>query len=453
MCLVLSALVWSGCAEEPEATDPDDAADSGVEADAAVEVDAGVQDATGEDVGGEDPGQYSGPLPLTATLCDDPGNMDTLLASPMVRAMLMSGNFNTKQVERMIANPTDGPFYMVNLIRFREFAMYPDGSDADLSGREANDRYSPTEFIAAIGARPVFVADVANQIDGDDTTWESVGIVEYPCPVAFFAMITTPEFQERAVHKTAGVEETIVIVTDRVPLPAPTDPDQSEAAFPPTAEDPAFDLIHVMDFHDTAQYGPDSGEPERTGREAWEAYQANGSGASSELGHYPTAILEVQGAFIGDGRSWDQIQMIRMSSMAGFQALLDDSTRQDGRYHRIAALQHNYSMVTYPMLSDIPYEGDDGGTPPPVTEDGVGTLCMVDGDCPGDGVETCLSEGGGPGFCTREGCDAGECGAPYVCCRECAEAVAAMLPFEGSACLPAGVVPQLTAAPVSCTCD
>ena len=33
------------------------------------------------------------------------------------------------------------------------------------------------------------------------------------------------------------------------------------------------------------------------------------------------------------------------------------------------------------------------------------------------------------------------------------EAVAAMLPFEESACLPDAMIGQLTAAPVSCTCD
>ena len=31
----------------------------------------------------------------------------------------------------------DGPFVMVNLLKFKEHADYPDGSDAGLSGREA----------------------------------------------------------------------------------------------------------------------------------------------------------------------------------------------------------------------------------------------------------------------------------------------------------------------------
>jgi hypothetical protein len=112
-------------------------------------------------------------------------------------------------------------------------------------------------------------------------------------------------------------------------------------------------------------------------------------------------------------------------------------------------------MITFPMLSEVPYADGDpgGGSPLEVTEDGVGTLCTSDADCPGGGVDTCLTAGGAAGFCTSEGCGAGECESPYLCCHDCSEAVASMLPFVDSACLPGNVVGQLTAAPVSCTCD
>jgi len=51
------------------------------------------------------------------------------------------------------------------------------------------------------------------------------------------------------------------------------------------------------------------------------------------------------------------------------------------------------------------------------------------------------------------GCGAGECEPPYLCCHDCNPAVAAMLPFEGSICLPEAASSQLTSDPVSCTCD
>ena len=90
---------------------------------------------------------------------------------------------------------------------------------------------------------------------------------------------------------------------------------------------------------------------------------------------------------------------------------------------------------------------------PPVTSDGTGTLCQTDDDCPGSGVSKCFVPEGTIGFCSREGCGAGECESPYLCCHDCNPAVAPMLPFDGSICLPDLAVPQLTAPPVSCTCD
>jgi hypothetical protein len=68
-------------------------------------------------------------------------------------------------------------------------------------------------------------------------------------------------------------------------------------------------------------------------------------------------------------------------------------------------------------------------------------------------VDICLAVGGAGGFCTRQGCNAGECESPYVCCGGCAENVASRLPFDGSACLPADFVEPLTAAPASCICE
>jgi len=350
------------------------------------------------------------PLELTQDLCDDPSNMAVLMDSLDSGSLPSFGETDEELIQRMIDAPTDGPFYMFNLIRYRELAQYPDGRETDLTGREANALYAPVEFLAAIGARQVFYSEVDNQIDGDEIVWETVAIVEYPCPLALFAMFSQPEFQERAVHKEAGVEKTIAMVTELAPSPLPEGFVPPEGPYPGTEEDPAFELIHVMDFHEIAQYEEGVDEPERTGEEAWEMYVANGSAAGQRIGSHPTAQFLVQGVLTGDDRPWDQVQIVHMPSLAGFQALLDDETRQAGRYHRYAALAHNYSLITYPSVVDIPGAPTPGETePPPVTDDGVGKLCTSDDDCPGNGVDTCLTDGGAAGFCTREGCGSGEC--------------------------------------------
>ena len=397
-------------------------------------------------------------IELSPELCDDPSNLQTVLESLEDATPSEGGGslgMNEDELPKLLANPTE-PFYMVNLIKYRELAEYADGRDTDLTGREANALYDPMPFITAMGGRVVYNSTVDEQIDGfDDVVWDDVAIVEYPCAIGFLAMATNPDFQATSIHKDAGVQTTRVMFTELQPIPAPADPDQSEAAFPPTAEDPSFDLMHVMDFHDIAQYEPEANEPERTGEEAWNLYQSSGSGASADLGHYPTAILKVTGTLIGDNVGWDEIDIIHMSSQAGFQALLDDDTREAGRYHRYAALADNDSMMMIsPAISAIPYvDGDGSGAEPPeVTPNGTGTICQDDDDCPDDSF-ICLSDGGTGGFCSPQGCTSGSCEGSYACCHDCNPLVVDQLPFEESACFPDAFTGPLTNAPVSCTCD
>ncbi|MEC9464771.1 MAG: haloalkane dehalogenase [Myxococcota bacterium] len=85
-----------------------------------------------------------------------------------------------------------------------------------------------------------------------------------------------------------------------------------------------------------------------------------------------------------------------------------------------------------------------------VLEDGTGTACTSDADCAGLVADHCLLTQSG--FCTVQPCQPGGCGIPYVCCHSCNEAVAAMLPFEASACIPIPATSQLEGAP-GCTCE
>ncbi|NND67357.1 MAG: hypothetical protein HKN19_07210 [Halioglobus sp.] len=343
---------------------------------------------------------------------------------------------------------------MLNLIRYREFAEYRDGRETNLTGREANALYSPIEFLGAIGAGPVFLSPVAEQVDGTDFTWEEFILVEYPCPAGFFAMITNPEFQARLVHKDAGVEKTIVMVTHLRPSAQSTDIQLPPPTHPPTVDDPAFELVHVMDFHEVAQYEEGAAEPERTGAQAWAEFQAGGNATATAIGVRLSAIFDVQGVLTGDlERSWDQAWLVYMPSMAGYQALLADPARNAASYHREAALSDNYSLVTHPVINNIPTGSDDDQDPPllpPITDAGVGTLCNSDADCVGIGF--CLNTGSGPGICSRM-CGSGECGDGYVCCHSCSELAAPLLPFTESACMVEAFAGQLSNPPVSCSCE
>ncbi|MEL7371681.1 MAG: hypothetical protein AAFN74_22345 [Myxococcota bacterium] len=414
--------------------------------DAADSVDGGIQ---GNDAGAS-PDAAVVPLELTTDLCDDPSNMALLAGSLGQGNDVTFGEANEAQFMRMVQAPTEGPFYMVNLIRYRERARYADGRDSDLTGREADALYAPIEFITAIGARVVFSGEVPSDTPGNDETWEHVAIVEYPCPLAFFAMSAHPEFQARAIHKEAGVEKSIVMVTHPQAL---DDIEISDSPFPPTAEDPAFERVEVIRYRETAAYGPDVDEPTRSGRAAMDIYTSSVASVMQQLGIYPKVRLAVQGVVIGDERTWDEVRIDFVPSRAARDAFASNATVAAADFHREAAWSEAFLLPVAADISMLPGAPASDTMVPPVTADGTGTLCQQDGDCPGDGVDTCFSAGEPTGFCTREGCLGGDCQAPYVCCRACSDLVASMLPFDGSACLPSGLSAQLTAAPASCTCD
>ena len=135
----------------------------------------------------------------------------------------------------------DGPVWMVNLMSYHEVAQYADGRDEAISGREADNRYSPIDVLTKIGAEPVFVADVDTQLLGDSPKWDRVAIAKYPTRRSFVEMQSRSDFQEKHVHKAAGMAETIVMGC--LPIGAPSDGadhsnvvDWNKVPHPPTAE-------------------------------------------------------------------------------------------------------------------------------------------------------------------------------------------------------------------------
>jgi len=101
------------------------------------------------------------------------------------------------------------PIVMVNLLKFRERAAYPDGRDAHLSGREAYERYGSAfgQGLAEAGGRILFIGDVTSlQVGVVEQLWDEVVLVEYPSREAFHAMATSPRWREISVHREAGLE-------------------------------------------------------------------------------------------------------------------------------------------------------------------------------------------------------------------------------------------------------
>ncbi len=133
------------------------------------------------------------------------------------------GTINRDYAVRMATTEPadDGPIWMVNFMKYRARADYPDGRESTISGREADDLYAPLDVLAAIGAEIAFFGEVVGR-EGGQPDWDRIAIVRYPTRCSFIEMQSRPDFQERHVHKEAGMEFTILLAA--LPAEAPDSP-------------------------------------------------------------------------------------------------------------------------------------------------------------------------------------------------------------------------------------
>lgn len=115
------------------------------------------------------------------------------------------------QVEAFFASAgasDDGPVALLNLLKFRSHAVYPDGSDAHLTGEEAYMRYGfeVAKLIAALGGSFVWFGKVDGILVGEvEELWDRVALIEYPSRAAFRQMIESPEYKAIEFHREAGL--------------------------------------------------------------------------------------------------------------------------------------------------------------------------------------------------------------------------------------------------------
>ena len=254
----------------------------------------------------------------------------------------------------MMLPEDDGPVWMVNLMKYREVADYADGRESAISGRDADDAYSPLDSLAAVGAAPVFFGDVDQQLLGDATTWDRIGVVKYPTRKAFIDMQSLPSFQKSHHHKDAGMESTIVIGTQPMEMPTPPEgfeqADWADVPHPPTDDDGPVVVVHVLRFHDNPQGAAAANKtPDQMERYSTEA-------AKVALGHGVriSGWFAVEDTIIGDGRAWHQVRFNEFPSKAAFMAVVMDPARLEAqKNHREVAIADTYTMIVRARLNEL----------------------------------------------------------------------------------------------------
>ncbi|MDB2594847.1 DUF1330 domain-containing protein [Pseudomonadales bacterium] len=112
-------------------------------------------------------------------------------------------------LETMAQGGDDGPFTMVNIIKYKDQAIYPEGYDGPAcTGREAYAQYTNTvgPLIYALGGSVAFQQDRELLFVGDATAdADEVIIVNYPSRKAYLNMFYSPAYQGVIVHRMAGL--------------------------------------------------------------------------------------------------------------------------------------------------------------------------------------------------------------------------------------------------------
>jgi uncharacterized protein (DUF1330 family) len=126
----------------------------------------------------------------------------------------MTGHIDpTKQAfAEFRANDRTGPIHMLNLVRLRAQANYPDGRQA--TGAEAYAAYGrdSAPVFARLGGRIVWRGRFEQMLIGPSgERWDHCFIAEYPSVAAFVAMIRDPAYREAVKHRQAAVKDSQLI--------------------------------------------------------------------------------------------------------------------------------------------------------------------------------------------------------------------------------------------------
>ena len=123
---------------------------------------------------------------------------------------------NKQQIEGFLAPGSEGPIYMVNLLKFKAQAEYEDGRATDLTGEAAYGLYAQevAKLLEEVGGTIVFSADVERLVLGEvEELWDKIAIAMYPSRQAMLQMMSSPAMQQIGQHRAAGLAGQLNIET------------------------------------------------------------------------------------------------------------------------------------------------------------------------------------------------------------------------------------------------
>ena len=107
--------------------------------------------------------------------------------------------------------PRDTPINMLNLVRYRDLAAYPEGHEhagKGWTGARAYEEYGTTSgpIFERLGGQILWRGKLEAVVTGPaDEHWDAAFIAAYPNAGAFLAMVTDPDYKLAVVNRQAAV--------------------------------------------------------------------------------------------------------------------------------------------------------------------------------------------------------------------------------------------------------
>ena len=123
---------------------------------------------------------------------------------------------NEEQMKGFLEPGPEGPICMVNMLKFKPRAVYEDGRETSLTGREAYGLYEAviTELIQQVGGYLGFAANVERLALGEvEELWDMVALAVWPSRQAMLEVMQSDKMREISVHRAAGLAGQLNIET------------------------------------------------------------------------------------------------------------------------------------------------------------------------------------------------------------------------------------------------
>ena len=128
-----------------------------------------------------------------------------------------------EQFKALYALRDDQPVCMLNLLRFRDLALYEQTEagtpPGPISGREAYERYSAEaqDVFHRAGGQQLWIGLPQTTLIGPaDEPWSLAFVAFYPTTKAFLEMVKSPQYQSATRHRTAALSDSRLIVCSQL---------------------------------------------------------------------------------------------------------------------------------------------------------------------------------------------------------------------------------------------